>query len=137
MSEAAKNRRDRAAAARDEAHAGERRRERTVRIVGAVTVLIVVVGIIGIAVVARNSQSSDAVTASATVDPNAALPAGVLPTDDAHAYGVPYGTAASDAPVLEIWEDFQCPACGAVEQANGDGIAALAERHDDPGRERP
>jgi len=29
--------------------------------------------------------------------------------------------------VLEIWEDFQCPACGAVEAANGAGIASLAE----------
>jgi protein-disulfide isomerase len=29
--------------------------------------------------------------------------------------------------VLEIWEDFQCPACGAVEAANGAGIAALAD----------
>ena len=101
MSEAAKNRRDRAAAARDEANAGEKRRERTVRIVGAVTVLVVVVGIIGVAVIAKNSQSTDvAATSSATVDPNAPLPTGVLPTDDARAYGVPYGTAASDAPVL-------------------------------------
>jgi protein-disulfide isomerase len=126
MSEAAKNRRDRAAAARDEANAGEKRRERMVRIVGAVTVLVVVVGIIGVALIAKNSQNKDAVTSSATVDPNAPLPKGVLPTDDARAYGVPYGTAAADAPVLEIWEDFQCPACGAVEEANGPGIAGLA-----------
>ena len=37
MSEAGKNRRDRAAAARDAANAGEKKRERTVRIVGAIT----------------------------------------------------------------------------------------------------
>lgn len=127
MSQAAKNRRDRAAAARDAANADERRRERLVRIVGAVTVVAVVVGIIGVALVARNSSSTDDAIAAPTADPNAALPSTVLPSDDERRYGVPYGTGAADVPVLEIWEDFQCPACAAVEQANGEGIAALAE----------
>lgn len=127
MSQAAKNRRDRAAAARDAANADERRRERLVRIVGAVTVVAVVVGIIGVALVARNSSSGGDAIAAPSADPNAALPATVLPTDDERRYGVPYGTATPDAPVLEIWEDFQCPACAAVEQANGENIAALAE----------
>ena len=30
-------------------------------------------------------------------------------------------------PVLELWEDFQCPACGSLEEANGEGIAEAAE----------
>jgi protein-disulfide isomerase len=127
MSEAGKNRRDRAAAAREEANAGERRRERMVRIIGAVIVVVVVFGIIGVAVLARNSSDTAAV-AVPSADPNAPLPAGVLPADDERAFGVPYlGTATPDAPVLEIWEDFQCPACGAVEQANGAGIESLAD----------
>ena len=126
MSEADKKRRDRAAAAREAANSDERRRERLVRIVGAVTVVVVVFGIIGVAVIARNSSTTDAVDVP-TADPNAALPAGVLPTDDAHAYGVPYGTGGADAPVLAIWEDFQCPACDAVEKANGAGIESLAD----------
>ena len=61
MSEAGKNRRDRAAAAREEANAGERRRERMVRIIGAITVVVVVFGIIGVALVARNSSDTSAV----------------------------------------------------------------------------
>ena len=126
MSESGKNRRDRAAAARDEANAAERRRERMVRVVGGVTVAVVVLGIIGVAVYAKSSSTTD-VTALPSADPSAALPAGVLPTDDERAYGVPYGTASADAPVLELWEDFQCPACNIVEQANGAGIQALAE----------
>lgn len=127
MSEAGKNRRDRAAAAREQANAGERKRERMVRAVGAVTVVAVVFGIIGVAVIARNSSDTSAV-AVPSADPNAPLPAGVLPADDERAFGVPYaGTATPDAPVLEIWEDFQCPACGAVEQANGAGIESLAD----------
>jgi protein-disulfide isomerase len=126
MSEAGKNRRDRAAAARDAANADERRRERMVRIIGAITVVVVVVGIIGVALVARNSSTTEA-AAVPTADPSASSPAGVLPADDPYKYGVPYGAGATDAPVLEIWEDFQCPACAAVEQANGPGIEALAE----------
>lgn len=127
MSEAGKNRRDRAAAAREEANAGERRRERMVRIIGAVTVVVVVFGIIGVALLARNSSDTAAV-AVPSADPNAPLPSGALPADDERAFGVLYaGTATPDAPVLEIWEDFQCPACGAVEQANGAGIESLAD----------
>jgi len=125
MSESGKNRRDKAAAARDAAAAQERRRERTVRIIGAITVLVVVVGIIVVAVVARNSSSTEAAP-TPTADPAAAAPAGTLPSDDPFKYGVPVGTASADAPVLEIWEDFQCPACDAVEQANGQGILDLA-----------
>jgi protein-disulfide isomerase len=126
MSESGKNRRDRAAAAREAANAGERKRERTVRIVGGITVVVVVLGIIGVAVIAKNSQNTD-VSALPSANPAAALPKGVLPTDDAHKYGVPYGTGTADAPVLEIWEDFQCPACDAVEKANGAGIESLAD----------
>ena len=47
-------------------------------------------------------------------------------------YGVPYGTGWTSAdeaklPTLEIWEDFQCPACKQVEAASGAQIQALAD----------
>jgi protein-disulfide isomerase len=128
MSDAGSNRRDRAAAAKAEAQAGEKKRERMVRIVGGITVLIVVVGIIGVAVVAKNSTTTSSTpAASATADPGAVLPAGVLPAADVRPYGVPYNTVAG-VPVLEIWEDFQCPACEAVETAAGASIQALADQ---------
>lgn len=130
MSESGKNRRDRATAAREAANAGEKRRERIVRIVGAITVLVVVVGIIAVAVVVKNRSATDAssgTTANATADPNAALPATVLSGEDADGFGVPIGDGTADVPILTIWEDFQCPACGAVEAANGAGISQLAE----------
>lgn len=121
------SRRERAAAARNAAQASEKRRERTVRIVGAVTVLVVVVGIIAIAVVARSSSDAANQVTRVEPDPNAPLPEGVLGADSAFPYGVPYGSGAESAPVLELWEDFQCPACGALEEVNGKGIAELAE----------
>lgn len=127
MSDAGKRRREKAAAARAAANAGEKRRERTVRIVGAVTVVVVVAGIIGVAVWARSADPSNQPVATVEPDPSAPVPSGVLPAGDAHEYGVPYGSGADQVPVLEIWEDFQCPACGAVEAANGAGIAQLAE----------
>ncbi len=126
MSESGKNRRDRAAAARNAAQSQERRRERMVRLIGAVTVVVVVVGIIAVALLARGSSESTSVS-QPTVNPDAALPAGVLGADSEHAFGVLYGSASADAPVLEVWEDFQCPACASVEELNGAGIAALAE----------
>ena len=126
MSESGKNRRDRAAAARNAAQSQERRRERMVRLIGAVTVVVVVVGIIAVALLARGSSESTSVS-QPTANPDAALPAGVLGADSEHAFGVLYGSASADAPVLEVWEDFQCPACASVEELNGAGIAALAE----------
>jgi protein-disulfide isomerase len=122
------DRRAKAEAARNAANAGEKKRERITRIVGAVVVIVVVLGIIGVAVIARNS-SSDASggggTSSATADPNAPAPAGTFPTDNPYAYGVPFNNA-TNVPVVEIWEDFQCPACQALEKANGAGIEKLA-----------
>jgi protein-disulfide isomerase len=126
-----KSRRERAAQARGEAQASEKRRERIVRIVGGATVVAVMAAIIGVAVYASsNSPSSDASGQTGSIvdpDPSAATPAGVLPAESSSPFGVPYGTGTTDVPVLEVWEDFQCPACGALELANGVGIEKLAE----------
>jgi protein-disulfide isomerase len=126
-----KGRRERAAQARGEAQASEKRRERIVRIVGGATVVAVMAAIIGVAVYASsNTSSNDASGQTGAIvdpDPSAASPAGVLPADSSSPFGVPYGTGSTSVPVLEVWEDFQCPACGALELANGVGIEKLAE----------
>jgi protein-disulfide isomerase len=132
MSDAGRNRRDRAAQAQQAANASEKKRERTVRIVGAVTVVVVVVGIIGVALFAKNQTSSTASDPSANItasaNPGAPTPSGVQGASDKYPFGVPYGSAKTGVPVLEIWEDFQCPACEAVEKANGAGIESLAQQ---------
>lgn len=127
MAAGSKDRRERAAAARAEAQAGEKRRERIVRIVGALAVVAVVAGIIGVAVYARNTEGSATGVQVVDPDPSAPVPEGVLGADSEWAFGVPYGTGGENVPVLEVWEDFQCPACAALEEANGAGIAELAE----------
>jgi protein-disulfide isomerase len=115
--------------ARAESEAAERRRERTIRIVGGLVVLLVVAGLLAVGFFAgRDDGSGTATTAPPTPDPNAALPAGVSGDN----YGVPYGTGwtspdEAKLPTLEIWEDFQCPACAQVEAASGAQIQALAD----------
>ena len=81
MAAGSRERRNRAAAARAEAQAGEKRRERTVRIIGAVAVLAVVAGIIGVAVVARNADDNANAIDVIEADPNAPIPDGVLGAD--------------------------------------------------------
>ena len=124
----AKTTRDKAAAAGASAQAAEKRRERTIRIAGAVGVLIVVVAIIGIAVFARATDGGGGSGGRdlPDVNPAAALPTGVLGPESEYPYALPYGEGADTAPVLQLWEDFQCPACAQLELINGSGIKELA-----------
>lgn len=123
-----KSTREKAAAARAAQQAAEKRRERTIRIIGAIAVVAVVVIIIGLAVIVPrlSGDSSNGGRDLPDVNPAAALPAGVLGPDAEFAYAVPYGGAPETAPTLAIWEDFQCPACKALEEINGQGIKDLA-----------
>jgi len=109
--------REKAAEARAAQEAADRRRDRTVRIIGAVVVLAVVVGVVLIGVLGNRKNSP-------TTNANAALPTGVK----SPSYGVPFGTATSTAPRLDIWEDFQCPICKELEVTNGATVESLAQQ---------
>lgn len=104
--------REKAAAARAAANASERRRENIMRFSIGAVVLLVVVGIIGAALWTTNKSST--VAAGDTV-----LPTGVSEPEFGAAVG-PEGV-----PVLDVYEDFQCPACVATEQRLGATIAEL------------
>jgi protein-disulfide isomerase len=43
----------------------------------------------------------------------------------AHGYGITYNADLKDVPVLDIYEDFQCPVCAQFEAAQGDYIESL------------
>jgi protein-disulfide isomerase len=122
----AKSTKEKAAAARAAQQSAEKRRERTIRIAGAIGVIVVVVLIIGLAVIVpRLSGDSTAGRDLPAPNPSAALPQGVFGPDSEYPYGVPYGAMDPSSPVLQLWEDFQCPACGSVEALNGAGIKEL------------
>jgi protein-disulfide isomerase len=87
--------------------AARRRRTRNIMI-GVVFVIVVAVGA---AVWASHKTSPDA---------SAANPAGVL--DD---LGIPVGTATS--PVVDVYEDFQCPICKMLEANVGPTFQELAD----------
>lgn len=126
--DSAKSTREKAAAARAEQQASEKRRERTVRIIGAIGVVVVVALIIGLAVVVprMSGGGDDGGTALPSPDPSLPVPSGVYGPDAEIPYGAPYGSAPDTAPQLALWEDFQCPACGSLEEINGEGIQSLA-----------
>ena len=108
-----------AAAARQDAAAIEQKRQRKIRIIGGLVVVLAMSALIAIPVLSNKD---------AVVPTDAALPKGV--TKDT--YGVKVGSAwtaanADKVPVLQIWEDFQCPACASFEQASGSSLHGLVD----------
>jgi protein-disulfide isomerase len=118
-SESAKAARKAAAEARAAAQSQERARDRKVRLIFAAVVAVVMVALLAPAIIKSRQPA---------IDPNSALPKGV--TSDT--YGVKVGTAwtaanADSVPTLELWDDFQCPACGAFEKASSAKVLELAD----------
>lgn len=111
MSTSKKTAREKAAEARAAAEASERRRDRAVRLSIAGVVVLVLAGIAAAVLLSTNSSED--------IDADAALPTGVTSVSS----GAPVGTA--EAPVLDIYEDFQCPACAAAEQKIGATVDEL------------
>ena len=114
MADSKKDARAKAAEARAEAQAKEKRRERMVRLVGALVVVIVVGGIIGGAFYMSKQNSS-----SVTPDDNAAVPQSVSTSEY---YYSPKTTA--NVPTVRIYEDFQCPFCKKLEETSGKVLVA-------------
>lgn len=102
--------RDQLAEQRQQQASADKRRQRTLNIVLAVVVVAAVIGIFVAVQASRNSGPADA-----------ALPKGVANAGDGATFG--------DGPVtVEMWVDFQCPACKAFESVNA---KSLAKRVDD------
>ncbi|NQU37754.1 MAG: thioredoxin domain-containing protein [Actinobacteria bacterium] len=112
MAEGTKDARQRAAEARAAALAKEKRRERSIRIIGGLVVLVVVGVIIGGSILVSGGGSSD----TATPDENAALPTGISSSDFRY---VVNPDVSGDVPTVLIYEDFQCPFCKKFEETSG------------------
>jgi len=103
--------RERLAAERAREAQARQRRERWIRTVAAVAVVMLVVGLGVLWQVNRTK-----------VDPGAARPSGVADVGG----GITVGTAAASAPVVDLYEDFQCPVCGEFEAAAGATLREMA-----------
>jgi protein-disulfide isomerase len=114
-------REEKAAELRAEAARNESRR-RTLLVSGVVALVVLLV--IGITVLVRQAQHDKAVA-------TASAPGGVPANLQADG-GIVSGTGtppAGKAPVtVELWEDFQCPACRAFESGNHAQLEAWAEQ---------
>lgn len=97
-------------AAAKAAQAAERRRKALLLRGGLVAAVVVVIAVVSITVIASHKTK---------VDTKAAAPAGVTAT-----FGYPTGTATK--PVIDLYEDFQCPVCEQYETAIGANLEALA-----------
>lgn len=59
---------------------------------------------------------------SKQTDSSASIPASVSADRD---YGIVFNDELTGVPVIDIYEDFQCPVCAQFEQLNGDYIESL------------
>ncbi len=105
--------RDRAAAEAAAAQARRDKRARTLR-VAAPAVVIVLVVLVGIVVQGRRTSNA--------VDANAPRPKGVTTV------GGGWVDGPATAPVVDLWEDFQCPNCKKFEGQTGTTLTDLADQ---------
>jgi protein-disulfide isomerase len=108
MSTSARKSRDRAAALRREAEARAQRRRRWIVVLAVGLLVVVIVG--GTALLASRDTTGQGGGAATTA-----------PTG-ADGYGVVVGKADASKKVV-IYEDFQCPVCGAFEHASASKVA--------------
>ena len=98
-----------AAAARQATVDLQQQRRRTTRLITAASiVLVVVVGVI-FSIISNKSNTS------VTLPPSAVV---------ADGSGIAFNASAK--PVIDVWEDFQCPSCELFETANGPYLNELA-----------
>jgi protein-disulfide isomerase len=93
-------------------------------VIGAVIAVLIVVGVVVAIVIGGNSKSTSAVGSGSS-----APPSGVIGAKDGGIV-VNAATAKSNAPTLDLWEDFQCPGCGQLEKNIGAQMASMAKAGD-------
>jgi len=90
-------------------------------VIGAVVAALIVIAVV-VAIVAGNSGKSGGAAPSAQ-------PSGVV-QDDGGGILANVTPAKSNAPTIDLYEDFQCPVCGKFEAAMGPSLALMAEAGD-------
>ena len=91
-------------------------------IIGGVVAAVVIVGVV-VAILIGNSGKSGGASGGS------AQPAGVV-SGDLGGILANASPAKSNAPTLDLYEDFQCPVCGQLEKAMGPSIASMVQAGD-------
>jgi protein-disulfide isomerase len=91
-------------------------------VIGAVVAAVLIVGVVVAIVIGTSGKSSTAKGASAQ-------PVGAIASDGGGIFANA-STAKSNAPTIDLYEDFQCPTCGALEKAMGPTFASMANAGD-------
>ncbi|MFC7492499.1 MULTISPECIES: DsbA family protein [unclassified Knoellia] len=89
-------------------------------IVGAVVAVVAIIAVVGGVVVAAQDKQERAGTSTSVPAAAEAMGEGYVANKDV--------ALAPGAPTLEIYEDFQCPACAQFERVMGATVAELAEQ---------
>jgi len=90
-------------------------------VIGAVVAAVLIVGVV-VAILVGSGGKTGAGSSGA------ADPKGVVAGDAGGLLA--NSTAKSNAPTLDLYEDFQCPTCGALEKAMGPTMASMARAGD-------
>ena len=93
-------------------------------VIGAIIAAIVVVGVVVAIVIGNNSKPGSAAKGSGS-----SVPVGVVGGTGGGILANA-ATAKSNAPTLDVFEDFQCPICGELEKAMGPAIRTMAKAGD-------
>lgn len=97
------------------------RRAKVITFAGIGVVAVIVVSILTFAFLNRNTGLDTGPTAEP--NPSAAIPLNA----DSETFGLVVGAADPAAPLLQIFEDAQCPACQSFEAAFGEAIRELID----------
>lgn len=100
------------------------RKAKLITFAGIGVVVLIVAGILTFAFLNRNTSTGSGPTAEP--NPAAAAPTGA----DPESYGILVGNAPASAPLLQIFEDAQCPACQSFEAAFGNAILDLVDSNE-------
>lgn len=90
-------------------------------VIGAVIAAVIVVGVVVAIMIGGNTKGT-----SAGGSGSSAPPAGVIGGKGGGIF-VNAATAKSNAPTLDLWEDFQCPGCAQLEGSIGARLASMSK----------
>ena len=90
-------------------------------VIGAIIAVVVVLAVVVAIVIGNNSKSGSSTGASGNP-----TPVGVVGGEGGGILANA-ATAKSNAPTLDVYEDFQCPTCGSLEKAMGPTMASMSK----------